>query len=107
MHASSRREFLSAAASAAAFTAVAGQTLAAEPKRTTPRAPKKAVKIGMVAEGTTLLEKFEILRECGFDGVEMDSPNDLVAEDVLAAAAVCSPSSAFARLAARLVPAAS
>lgn len=85
MHASSRREFLSAAASAAAFAAVAGQTLAAQPKRTTPRAPKKAVKIGMVAEGTTLLEKFEILRECGFDGVEMDSPNDLVAEDVLAA----------------------
>jgi hexulose-6-phosphate isomerase len=49
------------------------------------RSIRKAVKIGMVAEGETLLEKFRLLRELGFDGVELDSPNDLDDDEVLAA----------------------
>jgi hexulose-6-phosphate isomerase len=39
----------------------------------------------MVEEETTILEKFRLLRELGFDGVELDSPNDFDEEEVLEA----------------------
>jgi hypothetical protein len=46
---------------------------------------KLAVKIGMVGEKLSLTDKFKLLRDLGFDGVEMDSPNQLATKDVLAA----------------------
>lgn len=46
---------------------------------------KKAVKLGMVEEDLNILEKFKLLKELGFDGVEMDSPNDFSTEEVLQA----------------------
>jgi hexulose-6-phosphate isomerase len=42
---------------------------------------KKAVKIGMVRHGTTLLEKFQLLKELGFDGVELNSPSEVTVEE--------------------------
>jgi len=45
----------------------------------------KALKYGMIGEGLTVLEKFRIAAEVGFDGVELDSPNDLDAAEVIAA----------------------
>jgi hexulose-6-phosphate isomerase len=48
-------------------------------------ADKKAVKLGMVRVDAPLKEKFALLARLGFDGVELDSPNDLVAEEVLEA----------------------
>ena len=36
---------------------------------------KKCCKIGMVGEGDTLVEKFQLLKDVGFDGVEMDGPS--------------------------------
>jgi hexulose-6-phosphate isomerase len=50
-----------------------------------PRNIKKAVKIGMVQGEMSLQEKFQLLVDLGFDGVEMDSPNDLDADEVSAA----------------------
>lgn len=44
---------------------------------------KKAVKLGMVNENVSLTEKFEMLKEIGFDGVEMNSPNDYDTEEVI------------------------
>ena len=44
-----------------------------------------ALKYGMIGEGSTVAEKFAIARECGFDGVEMDSPNGLDNEEVIRA----------------------
>lgn len=52
---------------------------------TNPDGFKKAVKIGMVGEGSTLTEKFLLLRELGYDGIELDSPNNLKLDEVLAA----------------------
>lgn len=49
------------------------------------RTLKKAVMIGMVAEGQTLEEKFRILIDCGFSGVELDSPSKTPREEVLKA----------------------
>ena len=76
-----RRTFLVGVAAATATGALA-QDPAAPRKRTL----KKAVGIGMVATGKTLLEKFTILAQCGFDGVELDSPSDQKPQEVLEAA---------------------
>lgn len=47
---------------------------------------KKSLKFSMVEEeGLSILEKFRLLKELGFDGVELDSPNDLDREEVLQA----------------------
>ncbi|MCE9596176.1 MAG: sugar phosphate isomerase/epimerase [Planctomycetes bacterium] len=39
----------------------------------------------MVEEGKTLAEKFQLLRDLGFDGIEMDSPHALDHDEILAA----------------------
>ena len=44
---------------------------------------KKSCKIGMVTDGPTLAEKFKLLREVGFDGVEMDGPSSYDWREVL------------------------
>lgn len=46
---------------------------------------KKALKIGMVRDGATILEKFQAIKAAGFAGVDMDSPNGLKRDDVLRA----------------------
>ena len=46
---------------------------------------KKAVKLGMVRIKGTLLDKFKLLKELGFDGVELNSPNSYKLKDVLTA----------------------
>jgi L-ribulose-5-phosphate 3-epimerase len=76
-----RREFLGSAA--ALGCALAGGTaLAAEGKK---GKFKKAVKYGMVRVRGGVGEKFKLLAELGFDGVEMSSPNTLDTKEVLAA----------------------
>ncbi len=69
----------------------AAPLLAATGSPTAPPRPrlrlKKAVKLGMVQEGATLLDKFALLRDLGFDGVEPDSPSRLDTEELLAAKA--------------------
>jgi hexulose-6-phosphate isomerase len=67
-------------ASGAAALALARFRLPQEPRRL-----KKAVMIGMCGDGATILEKFQILRDAGFDGAELDSPSSLKREEVLAA----------------------
>ncbi|MEM8488707.1 MAG: sugar phosphate isomerase/epimerase family protein [Bacteroidota bacterium] len=44
---------------------------------------KKAVKFGMIQEEMTVLEKFNLLRSLGFDGVELDSPSNLDEQEVI------------------------
>lgn len=46
---------------------------------------QKSCKIGMVQLEGSLQDKFELLAEVGFAGVELDSPNDLDEDEVLAA----------------------
>ena len=74
-----RRDFLKAGALGITGLAVAGPQW---PSGTI----KKAVKFGMVQEeGLSILEKFQLLKDLGFDGVEMDSPSDLDRDEVIAA----------------------
>lgn len=93
----SRRELLHSAAIAPALGAFAAlspraaahqlakpaELPAASPKRTL----RKAAMIGMVGEGETLRDKFQLLRDCGFEGVEVDSPTTIEQKEVLDAAA--------------------
>jgi len=74
----SRREFL--AATGAVVLASSASSAIAKPKL------KKAVKYGMISEGKTPKEKFELVKSLGFDGVEMDSPTDLKRDDIKRAA---------------------
>ena len=46
---------------------------------------KKAVKYGMIQAGNSVKEKFQLLKELGFDGVELDSPSKLDPNEVLRA----------------------
>ena len=82
-----RRTFLGAAGAAAVTPWFPESLFAARASRdlTKARDLKKAVKIGMVQEGDTLLDKFQLLADLGFDGVELDSPNGLSLDEVMAA----------------------
>jgi L-ribulose-5-phosphate 3-epimerase len=85
-----RRSFLKRAASAIAASSVwmASRQVVkgAQGEETSPRPKlKKAVKLGMVHGDLSLVEKFRLLKELGFDGVEMDSPSSLERADVLKA----------------------
>ncbi|MBX7106224.1 MAG: sugar phosphate isomerase/epimerase [Gemmataceae bacterium] len=59
-----------------AFLMAAGATLVAARAGFSADPPRirKAVKYGMIKPGSTPLEKFEVLKKCGFQGVELDSP---------------------------------
>ena len=45
----------------------------------------KSVKWGMINEGESVLEKFQLNKELGYDGMELISPSNLNLEEVLAA----------------------
>ena len=88
-----RRTFLKMASAAG----VAGPALALSPQAhamTTadPLRPgharqiQKAVKFGMIRTDGSIREKFELLAELGYDGVEMDSPSNIDREEAKAAA---------------------
>ncbi len=81
-----RRMFLScsAAAAAGALLAAASPALGA-PRPRAARTLRKAVGLGMVDEGKSVLEKFALLRELGFEGVEVDRPSDVPLDLLLAA----------------------
>src|SRR5204862_1227693 len=79
------RPFLAATAATLAAPALAQPDEKTPGGSPVPRTLRKAVMIGMVGEGATLLEKFQILRDCGFEGVELDSPSQTPADEVLAA----------------------
>lgn len=94
-----RRGFISASAGVAAVSLAGLGSRAAGGQPTPPAASsdtlpvkgggkrtlRKAVMIGMVGDGSTVMEKFQILRDCGFEGVEMDCPSATPVDEVLAA----------------------
>ncbi len=97
----SRRDFVHTVAASipaiAAFSAATSHALGAQQSAESPTTPetkpapsikrtlRKAAMIGMVGEGDTLLDRFKILRDCGFEGAEFDSPTQTPMEEVLAA----------------------
>lgn len=80
----SRRRFLQSAGTAVAAAGVAGAAAPLHAAAETPRI-KKAVKYGMVRGPLSMVEKFKLLESLGFDGVELNSPNEYALADVLRA----------------------
>ena len=75
-----RRQFLKTSVAAAALP-LASEGLGQSHRK----GIKKALKFGMVKDGKTVLEKFRLVKELGYDGIELDSPNNLDNAEVLAA----------------------
>jgi L-ribulose-5-phosphate 3-epimerase len=82
-----RRTFLRTTGATLAIATAAAATgtpmLAAE--KPSAKKMKKAVKWGMIQHEGTVLDKFKLLKELGFDGVELDAPSGLDKDEVLAA----------------------
>src|SRR5579871_5091933 len=70
-----RRDFLkeTGLALVAASAVASAEVRAAEPAANRPIA-KKALKLSMVKSGNSLLEKFQLVKAVGFDGIDMDGP---------------------------------
>lgn len=88
----SRRDFVAGVAvgvvavgAGTALGSVPGARVQAVDPAPRPRRVRKALKLGMIAEGSTAVEKFQIAAECGFEGVELDSPGRVELVDVLRA----------------------
>ena len=78
-----RRSFLQTSAAAAGLiglSAGAPSLLAAEGQHSLEGRIYKTLKIGMVRVDGSLTDKFRVLKEVGFDGIEMDSPGMKVDE---------------------------
>ena len=76
-----RRTLLAAGVVTLAGGAMPGRLLAADRPRL-----RKAVKFHMIREGNTVAEKFALIKRVGFDGVEMNSPDNVDRAEVVAAA---------------------
>jgi hexulose-6-phosphate isomerase len=74
-----RRTFLSGLGALGAAAALPRGFSGQEPA---PVAWPKACGLGMVGAGDTLLAKFRLLKELGYDGVEMDAPNGFAPAEV-------------------------
>ncbi|MBL8762271.1 MAG: sugar phosphate isomerase/epimerase [Phycisphaerae bacterium] len=61
-----------------------GATVRVRPN-TGARKLRKAVMIGMCGDGANVMEKFKVLKDAGFDGVEMDSPTSIPMSDIVKA----------------------
>ncbi|MFN0205741.1 MAG: sugar phosphate isomerase/epimerase family protein [Planctomycetota bacterium] len=83
-----RRGFLAAAAAAAFLAGPARSVnfnLINILKTRAPRKIKKAVGIGMIGVKGTLAEKFQLLKDLGFDGVEVNRPDAAPIDELLKA----------------------
>ncbi|GIX04053.1 MAG: xylose isomerase [Planctomycetaceae bacterium] len=72
-----RREFLQALGGAMLAGAILQEGKVGAVPSTTTRRLRKAVKWSMVAGDGSVQEKFQMLREVGFEGVDMDRPADV------------------------------
>lgn len=83
-----RRDFLKKTSLGLAATTIAVHPVRGGYKREIhpPRLKlKKSLKFGMVKEDLSILDKFKLLKDLGFDGVELETPNDLPMKEVLQA----------------------
>ena len=75
-----RRTFLHTTAAALAATALSRADDA--PKK---RALKKAVNLGMVGGGGTVMDRFQRAKDAGFDGLELNRPDEIPLDELLKA----------------------
>jgi hexulose-6-phosphate isomerase len=79
-----RKEFLKLTAGATAGSFFVSPIVSAANNSFAKSVPmKKSLKFGMVKEDLSVLDKFKLLKDLGFDGVELDSPNELNKAEIL------------------------
>jgi len=78
-----RRDFLRASTLGAVAVSFGQSSMIAQAQQAT---VKKAVKYNMVDEpNLSMTEKFQLLKDLGYDGVELESPNEFDTQEVIAA----------------------
>jgi hexulose-6-phosphate isomerase len=77
-----RRTFLQTTSVALAATTIAPLTRAAEAPAKK-RSLKKAVNLGMVKGGGSVEDKFKMVRDAGFNGIELNLPDDALSVDII------------------------
>lgn len=80
-----RREFVKVSGAAALASSIPFSGSAASIVNAPALKIKKSLKYTMVEEKMPIVDQFKMLRDIGFDGVEMDSPSELKIDDVLEA----------------------
>jgi hexulose-6-phosphate isomerase len=80
-----RRQFVQYAASSTALLGTIGLPAFSTNSEARAVPIRKSLKLGMVKEELSLLDKFKLLKDLGFDGVEPESPNALDKKEVLEA----------------------
>jgi hexulose-6-phosphate isomerase len=81
-----RRDFLKKASLAVAATGVSMNSFSANREANKPLAGlklKKSLKFDMVKEDLSVLDKFKLLKDVGFDGVEIESPSSIPMKEIL------------------------
>ncbi len=82
-----RRTFLKQSAVATASLAFLSNACATPSSKiiSKPAQPliKKSLKFGMIQEDLSILDKFKLVKDLGFDGIELDSPNELTEKEIL------------------------
>ena len=80
-----RKDFIKITAGAAAGSFVSPSLFATFSKGQNKLGIKKCLKFGMVKEDLSVMDKFKLLKDLGFHGVELDSPNKLKKKEILEA----------------------
>jgi len=82
-----RKKFIKTSIGIAGVSMVSPTVLAKSTKTSLQQKPqiKKSLKYSMVKEELSIEEKFRMLKDLGFDGVEMDSPNELNNSEIIVA----------------------
>lgn len=87
-HSMERRDFLKKTSLGIAASTISFNPLTALDRPGNPAQGlklKKSLKFGMVKEDLSIMDKFKLLKDLGFDGVELETPNDFSMKEVLAA----------------------
>ena len=80
-----RNKFLKISAGVAAGSFVSPGIFANSLKRKNKLGIRKSLKFGMVKKDLSVMDKFKLLKDLGFHGVELDSPNKLNKKEILEA----------------------
>ncbi len=78
-----RREFMGHGIGALCLASSGLSSLQACVKHFNPPLQKKSLKWWMIKEDLSVLEKFRLIKELGFHGVELDSPDDIDIQEVI------------------------
>ena len=76
-----RRTFIQQGGSGALLVTMAPSVMYSEKKGLI----KKSLKFGMINEDLSVVDKFKLIKDLGFHGIELDSPNDLNEKEILEA----------------------